>query len=218
MKKRTKLGFAGLLVAGVAALGASVTGSAVASQSADAKAKVGEKAPDFTLTQLQSDKQHTLSEYTKAGKIVVLEWFAPDCPFVVKHYRDTEKSTVNTLVKDFKDKDVVFLAINSAAPDHGYGNVDRNAERVGEWKINHPMLMDVTGEVGKAYGARTTPHMYIIDTDGVLRYAGALDNDSSNRGIGDVNYVRQALNEILAGETVTVSETRPYGCSVKYAK
>lgn len=218
MKKRTKLGFAGLLVAGAAALGITATGAAVAAQSSQAKAKVGEKAPDFTLTQIQSDKEHTLSDYTKDGKIVVLEWFAPDCPYVVKHYRDTEKSTVNNLVKEYKDKDVVFLAINSASPDHGYGNVDRNVERIDEWKINHPMLIDASGEVGKAYGARTTPHMYIIDTDGVLRYAGALDNDSSNNGIGETNYVRQALDEILAGETVTVTETRPYGCGVKYAK
>lgn len=218
MKKRTKLGFTGLLVAGIAALGATATGVAVAAQSSDAKAKVGEKAPDFTLSALKGDEKHTLSDYTKDGKIVVLEWFAPDCPYVVKHYQNTEKSTVNNLVKEFKDKDVVFLAMNSAHGGHPYGSKDRNLERVEEWKINHPMLIDADGTVGKAYGARTTPHMYIIDTDGILRYAGGLDNDSSARGIGDVNYVRQALNEILAGETVTVTETRPYGCSVKYAK
>lgn len=218
MKKRTKLGFAGLLAAGVAALSVSVTGSAVAAQSSAAKAKVGEKAPDFTLTDLQGEKEHTLSEYTKEGKIVVLEWFAPDCPYVIKHYRNTEKSTVNTLVNEYKDKDVVFLAINSSAADHPYGKSERNLERLEEWKINHPLLLDSSGVVGKAYGARTTPHMFIIDTDGVLRYAGALDNNSSSRGIGETNYVRQALDEILAGETVTVSETRPYGCGVKYAK
>lgn len=214
MKKSTKLGFAGLFAAGVAALGMSV---ATAAQSTDAKAKVGEKAPDFTLSAMQDDKQHTLSDYTKDGKIVVLEWFAPDCPYVVKHYQDTEKSTINNLIKEFSDKDVVFLAINSSHSGHPYGGKDRNMERIGEWKIEHPMLVDANGQVGKAYGARTTPHMYIIDTDGVLRYAGGLDNDSSARGIGDVNYVRQALTEILAGETVTVTEARPYGCSVKYA-
>ncbi|MFG0292769.1 MAG: thioredoxin family protein [Phycisphaerales bacterium JB050] len=218
MKKRTKLGFAGLLAAGVAALSVSVTGSAVAAQSNEAKAKVGEKAPDFTLTDLQGEKVHTLSEYTKEGKVVVLEWFAPDCPYVIKHYSNTETSTVNTLVNEYKDKDVVFLAINSSAADHPYGKTDRNLERVEEWKINHPLLVDASGVVGKTYGARTTPHMFIIDTDGVLRYAGALDNNSSSRGVGETNYVRQALDEILAGETVTVSETRPYGCGVKYAK
>lgn len=214
MKKSTKLGFAGLFVAGVAALGVSV---ATAAQSTDAKAKVGEKAPDFTLSAMQDDKQHTLSDYTKDGKIVVLEWFAPDCPYVVKHYQNTERSTINNLIKEFSDKDVVFLAVNSAHSGHPYGGKDRNMERIGEWKIEHPMLVDANGQVGKAYGARTTPHMYIIDTDGVLRYMGALDNDSSARGIGDVNYVRQALTEILAGETVTTTETRAYGCSVKYA-
>jgi len=195
MKKSAKIGFAGLLAAGVAAMGVSLTGVANAEQSSEAKAKVGDKAPDFTL----------------------LEWFAPDCPFVVKHYQDTDKSTVNNLIEEFSDKDVVFLAINSAHSGHPYGGKDRNMERMEEWKIEHPMLVDANGQVGKTYGARTTPHMYIIDTDGVLRYNGALDNDSSARGIGEVNYVRQALTEVLAGETVTAAETRPYGCSVKYA-
>lgn len=217
MKKSAKIGFAGLLAAGVAALGVSLTGVANAVQSSDVKAKVGEKAPDFTLNDLKSDKAHTLSEYTKQGKVVVLEWFAPDCPYVVKHYKDTEKSTVNNLIEEFSDKDVVFLAINSAHSGHPYGGKDRNMERMTEWEIEHPMLVDANGQVGKTYGARTTPHMYIIDTDGVLRYNGALDNDSSARGIGEVNYVRQALKEVLAGETVTTTETRPYGCSVKYA-
>ena len=217
MKKRTKLGFAGLLVAGVAAFGAAVTSTAVASQSSTAKAKVGEKAPDFTLTDMKGET-HTLSDLTKDGKTVVLEWFSPDCPYVVKHYANTEKSTMNNLIKEFKDKDVVFLAINSANADHPYASKDRNMQRVSEWKIGHPILVDADGAVGKAYGARTTPHMYIIDTDGMLRYAGALDNDSSARGIGDVNYVRQGLTELLAGETLTVTETRAYGCSVKYAR
>lgn len=217
MKKRTKFGFAGLLVAGVAALGASATGAAIAAQSSDAKAKVGEKAPDFTLMDLKGEKEHTLSEYTKQGKIVVLEWFAPDCPFVVKHYRDTDNSTINNMVREYKDKDVIFLAMNSSHAGHPYGDTDRNKQRVTEWKMSHSMLIDASGEVGKAYGARTTPHMYIIDTDGILRYAGGLDNDSSRNGIGSTNYVRQALDQILAGETVTTAETRPYGCSVKYA-
>lgn len=217
MKKRMKLGFAGMLTVGLAALGTSLAGAVNAGNTADApKAKIGEKAPDFTLTCYEG-KNHNLSELTKAGKIVVLEWFSPDCPYVVKHYANTERSTINTLVKDFKDKDVVFLAINSATLSHPYGNRDRNMERHSEWKMTHPILVDDSGKVGKMYDARTTPHMYIIDTDGILRYAGALDNDRSARGIGETNYVRQALNEILAGETVTMPETRAYGCSVKYA-
>ncbi len=217
MKKSAKMGFAGLLAAGVAALGVSLTGVANAEQSSDVKAKIGEKAPDFSLKDMKTEKEHSLSKYTEKGKIVVLEWIAVDCPFVVKHYTDAEKSTINNLIKEFSDKDVVFLAINSANPNHPYSNRDRNLQMIEEWKIEHPMLVDSNGQVGRAYGARTTPHMYIIDTEGVLRYNGALDNDSSRRGIGDVNYVRQALKEILAGETVTTAETRPYGCSVKYA-
>lgn len=217
MKKSTKLGFAGFLVAGVAALGTALSGAVNAADVKQVqKAKVGEKAPDFTLETIDG-KSHTLSDLTKDGKVVVLEWFSPDCPYVVKHYQNTEKSTVNNLVSEYKDKDVVFVAINSSRTDHPFGSVDRNKERYSEWKMEHTLLMDADGAVGKMYQARTTPHMYIIDTEGVLRYAGALDNDSSARGIGEVNYVRQALNELLAGETITVQETRPYGCSVKYA-
>lgn len=217
MKKSTKLGFAGFLVAGVAALGTTLSGAVNAADvKAEQKAKVGEKAPDFTLETIDG-KSHTLSDLTKDGKVVVLEWFSTDCPYVIKHYQDTEKSTVNNLVSEYKDKDVVFLAINSSRTDHQFGNVERNKERYSEWKMEHTLLMDADGTVGKKYEARTTPHMYIIDTEGVLRYAGALDNDSSARGIGEVNYVSQALDELLAGETVTVQETRPYGCGVKYA-
>jgi peroxiredoxin len=217
MKKRMRLGFAGLLTIGIAALGTTLTGAATATDAKEApKAKIGEKAPDFKLT-CYDGKEHSLSELTKSGKIVVLEWFALDCPFVVKHYSNTENSTINKMVEDFKNDNVVFLAINSANLSHPYGDRERNIERHSQWKMSHPILVDSDGRVGRMYDARTTPHMYIIDKDGILKYAGALDNDRSARGIGDTNYVRQALREILAGETVTVSETRPYGCSVKYA-
>ncbi|MFU8829120.1 MAG: redoxin domain-containing protein, partial [Phycisphaerales bacterium] len=209
MKKRTRLGFAGLLTIGIAALGTTLTGAATATDAKEApKAKIGEKAPDFTLT-CYDGKEHSLSELTKSGKIVVLEWFAYACPFVIKHYSDTENSTVNKLVEEFKNDDVVFLAINSANPSHSYSNREQNIEHHSKWKMAHPILVDSDGRVGRMYEARTTPHMYIIDKDGVLKYAGALDNDRSARSIGETNYVRQALREILAGESVTVSETRP---------
>jgi peroxiredoxin len=207
--KRFGVGFAAVALAGVVSLvGAS---SAVAGEKTHAV--IGQAAPDFTLVDLNGDS-HTLSEYTQEGKIVVLEWFNPDCPFVKKHHKFNK--TMDTLAKEFADDGVVWLAINSGAPGKQGAGVERNLSAVEEFGIEYPMLMDDSGEVGKAYGAKVTPHMYIINTDGVLVYAGAIDNDSSARKLGDVNYVKQALTEVLAGEPVSVPESRAYGCSVKY--
>ncbi|MEM1165806.1 MAG: thioredoxin family protein [Planctomycetota bacterium] len=184
-----------------------------------ATAKVGEAAPDFTLTDLRNN-EHTLSDFTNEGKVVVLEWFSPSCPFVVKHYADEERQTINSIAADYADQNVVVLAINSAHPGHPYADPAKNLKAIESWGMSHSILMDPTGEVGKTYGAQKTPEMYIVDTEGVLRYAGALDNNSKpGRGqIGDVNYVRQALDEILAGSAVSTPTTKAYGCSVKYAK
>lgn len=176
-------------------------------------AKIGKKAPDFTLVDTMGDS-HTLSEYTESGKVVVLEWFNPKCPYVVKHHE--RHDTMARLAKEFKDKDVVWMAINSGRKGHSTTGVDLNNEYKKKWSIGYPILMDESGEVGHMYGAKTTPHMYIIDADGMLRYAGAIDNNNSARTLGDVNYVEQALKQVLAGETVSTAETRAYGCSVKY--
>ncbi|MBX3353078.1 MAG: thioredoxin family protein [Phycisphaeraceae bacterium] len=200
--------------------GAALIGSASADQqgakadkpaAAKAQAKVGEKAPNFTLTDTDGT-QHSLSDF--AGKVVVLEWFNPGCPFVVKHHE--KNKTMADLAAEFGAKDVVWVAINSGAPGKQGHGLELNKKFKKDWGINYPILLDEPGEVGKMYGARTTPQMYIIDKDGVLRYNGAIDNDPSAGTLGTVNYVRQALNEVLAGETVTTPETRPYGCSVKY--
>lgn len=177
------------------------------------KAEVGDKAPDFTLTDLEG-KQHTLSDYTEDGKIVVLEWFNADCPYVVKHHQRFD--TMKSLSSKYADKGVVWIAVNSGRKGHPTTGVERNMKAAEGWSIDYPILLDETGKVGKMYEAKTTPHMYIIDAEGTLRYAGAIDNNRSPSTLGDVNYVDQALSQILAGETVTNSETRPYGCSVKY--
>lgn len=190
--------------------------SAVAQNSRDkVEAEIGEPAPDFTLVDLE-DNEHTLSDYTEDGKIVVLEWFSPECPFVVKHYREENQQTMNLIAEEYAEHDVVVLAINSARKGHPYADHETNAEIHEEWGMAHPILFDTDGEVGQAYGARTTPHMYIIDLEGNLRYAGAIDDNKSSNKFGETNYVRQALDEILAGETVTVPRTTAYGCSVKY--
>lgn len=206
----SKKSFAGFVT--VAALsGAAFVGGAAFAQESKPAAKVGEMAPNFTLTDTDGTK-HTLADHK--GKIVVLEWFNPGCPFVVKHH--AKHTTMADLASEFADKDVVWMAINSGSPGkQGHGlELNRNIKK--EWGIQYPLLLDEPGEVGKMYGAKTTPHMYIIDKDGTLKYAGAIDNNPSATTLGDVNYVRQALNQVIAGETVTTPETKPYGCSVKY--
>ncbi len=169
------------------------------------------KAPDFTLTNYDG-KTVKLSDY--AGKIVVLEWFNYECPFARYNYEKT--TAVNDLVNRFKDKGVVFLAINST----GHQESTKNKEFAEQFKVSHPILNDSKGTVGKAYGAKTTPHIFIIDTGGSIVYKGALDNAPLGKPdeAAIVNYADKALAELTAGKEVSVAETKPYGCSVKYGK
>ena len=172
--------------------------------------KVGEKAPEFSLKDTDG-KEHALSSLS--GKIVVLEWFNPDCPFVQKQHEKT--TTMADLVKKYGDK-VTFLAINSNAPGSMGSGKDRNAKAKTDWKLDYPILLDETGEVGKAYQSKNTPTMYVIDAKGNLAYWGAIDDDSSADKAGKTNYVGKALDELLAGKPVSQSKTKPYGCNVKY--
>jgi peroxiredoxin len=203
--------FAGVMT--VAALSSAAFVGAVATAGPEGKqvAKVGEKAPGFTLTDTDG-KTHNLSDFQ--GKVVVLEWFNPECPFVVKHH--AKNTTMIDLANEFVGDEVVWVAINSGAPGKQGAGLELNKKMKSEWNISYPILLDESGQVGKMYGAKTTPHMYIIGKDGSLQYAGAIDNNPSATTLGDVNFVRQALEEVLAGETVTTAETKPYGCSVKY--
>jgi peroxiredoxin len=175
------------------------------------KATVGEKAPDFTLTDTEG-KNWTLSELTKQKKIVVLEWFNADCPYSgVKHYKDHQ--TMQNTAKAYKDKNVVWISV--ASNDNKTGSKERNDQARKDWKIEHPIVLDTTGDVARAYNAKNTPTMAVINADGTLAYWGAIDNDTSAENVGKVNYVAKALDEIIAGQTVTESTTKPYGCSVK---
>lgn len=174
-----------------------------------AQAKTGEAAPAFTLHDT-AGKSHSLSDY--AGKTVVLEWINPDCPFVVRHYN---LDTMTNLAS--KNKDVVWLAVATG------GAADAESLKTFAQKegINYPILLDPDGTTGKAYGAKTTPHMYIIDKDGKLVYMGGIDDQeigdpSAPLKEGTVNYVDKALGELASGSTVSQAETKPYGCSVKY--
>jgi peroxiredoxin len=175
-------------------------------------AKLGDKAPEFSLTDLDG-KTWTLSELTKQKKVVVLEWYNPECPYSgKKHYQNHQ--TMNDTAAAYKDKNVVFLSVNSGAADKT-GNKADNQKKAKEYKINHPVLLDTTTKVAAAYQAKNTPTMYIIGADGTLVYWGAIDDDSSAENVGKVNYVKKALDEVLAGQTVTTAQTKPYGCHVE---
>jgi peroxiredoxin len=203
-----------LALVGAVAMGFSAMSFAKSQDKADhghdhAHAELGKPAPDFELT-CQGGMTHKLSDLK--GKIVVLEWFNEQCPFVVKFYREGH---MNQLAKTYQDKGVVWLAVNSSH----FATKESNAKIAGEWKIAHPILDDAAGVAGDLYEAKTTPHMYIINAEGVLVYRGAIDNKRSSDTAdikGATNYVTKALDELLAGQSVSEPETRPYGCSVKY--
>jgi len=175
----------------------------------------GEAAPDFTLTDTNG-QSHSLSQFKE--KCVVLEWFNHDCPFVKKHY---DSGNMQALQKEYTGKDVVWLAINSsAAGKEGYYNAEQTNQMTKD-KAAAPtaVLLDADGKVGQLYGAQTTPHMYIINPEGILIYQGAID-DKKSADSADIatskNYVKSALDAAMAGQPVGDSTTKSYGCSVKY--
>ncbi|MDO9032726.1 MAG: thioredoxin family protein [Hydrogenophaga sp.] len=193
--------------------GALVLPHLLAMRSAHAAASVGQPAPDFTLSDT-AGKPVKLSQFK--GKLVVLEWNNPGCPFVRKHYQ----GNMQALQKDFTNQGVVWLAINSTE--------DASADYLGPPQLARWMqdkgaspsatLMDEDGQVGKAYGARVTPHMYIVSAQGLLAYAGAIDSIPTAR-VADIqkatNHVRQGLGELLAGKPLSTT-SQAYGCSIKY--
>jgi len=206
MKVRTLLATIGLGTA-VVILAASATAMA-----GDGKAvKIGEPAPNFTLTDT-TGKKRSLSEY--AGKIVVLEWTNSECPVVQRCYK---KNTIQETVGHVKkiDKDVVWLAINST----NHTNNEQNAKWIKRYELNYPILLDIDGTVGHEYDARRTPHMFVIDKSGILRYHGALDSARDDpKPEKPVNYVVNAVQQLAGGETVAPYYIKPYGCSVKYKR
>ncbi|MEG3180434.1 redoxin domain-containing protein [Sphingomonas sp. LT1P40] len=177
----------------------------------------GQKATDFKLTDA-SGKTVQLSDYR--GKTVVLEWNNPGCPFVQRHYESGNMQKTQTAAKA---GGAVWLTINSGAPGkQGYMEAPAARKWVGDSKSAAAhYLLDPKGIVGKGYAAKTTPHIYIIDGQGTLRYQGAIDDKPAAR-IDEMpaarNHAVAALNEIKAGKTVSVAQTQAYGCSVKYAE
>ena len=179
-----------------------------------AAAQIGKPAPDFTATDINGQTQQ-LSDYK--GKIVILESYNQDCPFCHNHY---QTGAMQELQKELTGKGVVWLVVNSVSPKNP-GHRSPEAARK-EWS-NQKMaatawLDDSSGQIGKAYGMRTTPHMFLIDKNGVLAYQGAIDDRPSPEGDPRTarNYVREAVQQLQAGNRVKVTQTKPYGCGVKY--
>ncbi|MFT4621596.1 MAG: hypothetical protein ACI8PZ_000248 [Myxococcota bacterium] len=174
-------------------------------------ASLGEPAPAFSLTATDGT---TWSLADHADETVVLEWFNPGCPFVVYGHGD-EAGPLRTLASSVSDE-VTWVAINSGAPGKQGHGVEANVKAAKDWSMDHPILIDEDGAIGRLYGAATTPHMYVIHK-GELVYRGAVDNKPLGKGDGAlVNHVVSALSDLKAGQPVVRPETKAYGCSVKY--
>lgn len=189
--------------------------TAVAEEAELGAPAIGEPAPDFTLTDING-KPQALSKFK--GKHVVLEWTNPDCPFVKKHY---ESGNMQALQKEYSTRGVVWLSVNSsAAGKQGNYTPEKWRELQAKWKAAaDATLLDPAGTVGRLYGAKTTPHLFVVNPEGKLIYAGAID-DVASADAADIpnstNYVRMALAESIAGKEVSNPTSKPYGCSVKY--
>jgi peroxiredoxin len=178
---------------------------------------VGSAAPDFSASDSKG-KTHSLSQYK--GKYVVLEWFNPECPFVKKHYGP---GNMQKLQEDLTGKGVVWLSVDSSAPGaEGNLSPEQAEKKMTEWKMRSTaLLLDQDGKIGKTYGAKNTPHMFVINPEGKVIYEGAIDSKATPNPAdiaSSTNYVKVAMDESLAGKPVSNAQTKPYGCSVKYSK
>jgi peroxiredoxin len=179
-----------------------------------AAAEVGQPAPDFTAKDILG-KTHRLADYK--GKIVVLEAYNLDCPFVKNHYKT---GAMQELQAELTEKGVIWLVVNSVSSSNPSHRSPEAAQK--EWAAQKikatAWIDDSSGELGKKYGMRTTPHMFVISAQGVLVYAGAIDDRPAASGDPRTarNYVREAVEKLKAGAPIAVAETKPYGCGVKY--
>ncbi len=175
----------------------------------------GDTAPEFNLKD-SKDNFQKLSTYT--GKFVVLEWMNPECPFVKKHY---SAGNMQKLQKEYTSKGVIWLSIISSAPGkQGYcTGPQAEANRKDQKAYPTAILLDPSGDVGQKFGAKTTPHIFILNPEGKVIYAGAIDSLRSTNPADCAkadNYVREALDAAMAGKPVPHPSTQPYGCGVKY--
>jgi hypothetical protein len=179
-----------------------------------ASVSTGDAAPDFTLTDTYGN-EHSLSDFV--GQVVILEWLNHGCPFVVRHYAS---GLIPRLQKQYTEDGTIWLSIVSSAPGKQgyYENEEANEITEKYGAVPTAVLVDSSGDVGRLYGARTTPQMFIINEEGVLVYQGAFDNDAPGSMKEDerTNYVVTTMTALADGDEVEVHTTRPYGCSVKY--
>jgi peroxiredoxin len=208
--------FVARIAAAALVAAAAVTSFALHSSAApDGVVKIGSPAPLFALKDL-AGKERALAEFK--GKVVVLEWFNHGCPFVIKHYGS---GNMQKHQKAYTGKGVVWLSIcSSSAGKQGNDTPEGHAKTAKDkGTASTAILLDDSGEVGRLYGAKTTPHMFVIDAEGNLRYMGAIDSIASAKA-ADIekaeNYVAAALDALLKGESPKTTETKSYGCSVKY--
>lgn len=180
-----------------------------------AAAEIGKAAPNFEATDI-SGKAFNLENYK--GKTVILEWTNHQCPFVVKHY---DTGNMQKIQKAATENGAIWVSIVSSAEGRQGHTTASEAQKIIDDSGAHPTykILDTSGEIGKLYDAKTTPHMFVIDESGALAYAGAIDDNSSprhNTVEGAKNYVVAALDDLSAGNAVQTASTQPYGCSVKY--
>lgn len=201
-----------MLLVGIAALALS---QEAGKEAATASVAIDQPAPDFALKDING-KEHKLSDFR--GKYVVLEWVNYDCPFVKKHY---SSGNMQKLQSTYVKKDVVWLSICSSAPGkQGHFPIaDLKKRMETERAVPTAYLLDESGSAGKLYNAKTTPHMFVVDPKGILRYAGAIDDTPSTKSsdiAASTNYVSSSLDALMAGKSVATKSSTPYGCSVKY--
>lgn len=207
------------LAAGMAAAVALTAGALIAStaEAAPAAPAVGASAPAFTGT---TSNGETVSLADFEGKTVILEWTNDGCPFVKKHYADPP-SNMQSLQKSASADDIVWLSVISSRPG-SQGHVSpagANELTTSRGAAPAHVILDESGDIGRLYGAKTTPHMFVITPEGELVYDGAIDSIPSAR-VEDIpkadNYVTAALDDLAAGKAVTTPTSKPYGCAVKY--
>jgi peroxiredoxin len=174
--------------------------------------EVGKAVPAFSLKGIDG-KSYSISDFK--GKVVVLEWSNPNCPYVQRVYKS---GIMQSVQKKYADK-VVWLTVNSTSPkSQDFETSENLAKAYKEWNATFvTMLLDPEGDVARLYDAKTTPHMFIIDKTGKLAYAGAIDDDPRGNKPEKTNYVDLALTSVLEGKTVATTNTRSYGCTIKYA-
>ena len=189
-------------------------GAAQASEGGFGSVEIGAEAPGFSLPNLSGE---TVKLADHRGKVVVLEWFNPGCPFVKQAHESG--GALEQMAAGWSDKDVVWLAINSGAAGKQGTGVEANQSAKKQWAMKHPILLDESGKVGRAYAAKTTPQMVVIDPQGRQVYNGALDNAPFGKTKGEPlsPITENVLKAVTSGQPSPQGRSKPYGCSVKYS-